>query len=241
MRATWASARSPSRVPTRRIPEPAAAAPSGGKPWLVIVLLLAIGGIAGAILVERANERANKNAQVAAAPAAAPPVASPIADTIAAVKQANADENAKLKQEVDEARAAALAAEHQVELLSRAQKSKSGAASASKAGGGSQAPVVPAEPPHAHIIVLARGGTPRVFVDGQPTVNAAPTVLEVPPGQHVVSVRGATGNVFTPAEYNLTLAPDDTQQVVFVSQRAAQYQLRRRQTFDSARTVKRPR
>lgn len=223
----------PSRVPTRPIPEPAAAAPSGGKPWLVILMLLAIGGIAGAIIVARAN----KSAQVALAPAAAS-VASPLLDSIAAVKKADADENAKLKQELDEARGAALAAEHAVERMSQAQ-SKAAAPAASKTESKTApAPAAPVEPPHAHIIVLARGGTPRVLIDGQPSVNPAPTVVEVPPGKHVVSVRGANGNVFTPAEYNLTLAPDDTQQVVFVSQRAAQYQLKRQQAIDSVRAGK---
>jgi hypothetical protein len=233
----------PSRSSTARVLEPAAVAPSGGKPWLVILLLLAIGGIGGAIVVARAN----KNAPVAAAPAAAP-ATSPLADSIAAVKKADADENARLKQEVDEARAAALAAEHQVELMSKAQTAKAPAAAKASVASVTKAetktapaPVAPVEPPHAHIIVLARGGTPRVLVDGQPTVNPAPTVVEVPPGKHVVSVRGANGNQFTPAEYNLNLAPDDTQQVVFVSQRAAQIQLKRQQAFDSARTVKRPR
>jgi serine/threonine protein kinase len=232
----------PSRASTARVPEPATAASSGGKPWLVILLLLAIGGIGGAIVVARAN----KSAQIAAAPAAAP-ATSPLADSIAAVKKADADENARLKQEVDEARAAALAAEHQVELMSKAQTAKAPptkAAVPSVAKADTKAappPAAPVEPPHAHIIVLARGGTPRVLVDGQPTVNPAPTVVEVPPGKHVISVRGANGNQFTPAEYNLTLAPDDTQQVVFVSQRAAQFQLKRQQANDSARTVKRPR
>ena len=125
--------------------------------------------------------------------------------------------------------------------MSRAQLAKNAAPAAAKADTKAAPPPVPVEPPHAHIIVLARGGTPRVLVDGQPTTNPAPTVVEVPPGKHVVSVRGANGNPFTPSEYNLELAPDDTQQVVFVSQRAAQFQQKRQQAFDSARTVKRPR
>ena len=85
----------PSRVSTARVPEPAVAAPSGGKPWLVIVLLLVIGGVAGAIIVGKMN----KSAQVAAAPAAPPvasPVASPLSDSLAALKKADADENARL-------------------------------------------------------------------------------------------------------------------------------------------------
>jgi hypothetical protein len=71
-------------------------------------------------------------------------------------------------------------------------------------------------------------------------VNSAPTVVEVPPGKHVVSVRGANGNTFTPPEYNLDLAANDTQQVVFVSQRAAQFQAKRQQAADSLRRVKKP-
>jgi serine/threonine protein kinase len=215
------SAPPPPRVPTKKIPELAEAAPSRSRPWLVIALLLLLGGVAGAIVVQRMNRAAP--APLAAAPAA--PVSSPIVDSLAALQKAELAQNAKLQQEVDDARKAALDAEHKVELLSKAQSAKSTAPASRPAG---RAPATPAaEPPHAHIVVLARGGAPAVIVDGKQTVNNAPTVVEVPPGKHVVSVRGAPGNQFRPAEYSLDLAPNDTQQVVFVSQRAAQMQLLR--------------
>jgi serine/threonine protein kinase len=224
------------RVPTRKIPEPHA---SRSSPWLVIVLLLLLGGIAGAVVVSRLNKRAGTSVAVAPPPAA---VASPLADSLAALEKSNADENAKLQQEVTDARQAALAAEHKVELLSQAAAAKNAAAVAAK--GNAAAPPAPVEPPHAHIIVIARGGAPRVLVDGQPTVNNAPTVVEVPPGKHTVAVRGANGNQFTPAEYNLDLAPNDTQQVIFVSPRAAQMEARRQrlmqQEAESLRKAKRP-
>ena len=92
--------------------------------------------------------------------------------------------------------------------------------------------------------MIARGGTPRIFVDGRPTVNSAPAVVEVPPGKHTVAVRGAPNNPFTPAVYNLALAPDDTQQVVFVSPHAGQNNEARRKRLleaaDSIRRAKRP-
>ena len=240
----------PSRVPITKIPGTAEAAPSRGSPWLVIVLLLLVGGVGGAIVVARMNKSASASlssaslagAPLAGAPAAAPaatPAASALGDSIAALKKADADENAKLQKEVDDARKAALAAERKVELLSQAQAATRAAPAAGKRDK-FPPPAAPVEPPHAHVIVLARGGTPLVLVDGKQTVNNAPTVVEVPPGKHVVSVRGANGNQFTPAEYNLDLAPDDTQQVVFVSQRAAQFQLRRQQALDSVKRAKKP-
>jgi len=203
-----------------------------GFPWLAVVLLLVLGGVGGAIVVMRGGKPAP-------VPVAAAPAASPLLDSIAALQKAEATENAKLQQELDDARKTALAAERKVETLSETVRPPAPAAASAEKK--TVAPAAPAEPPHAHIIVLARGGSPRVLVDGQPTVNSAPTVVEVPPGKHTVAVRGATGNVFTPAEYNLELAVGDTQQVVFVSQRAAQFQkLRQQQTGDSLRKVKRP-
>jgi hypothetical protein len=208
-------------VPTVKVPEPVAAAPSGGRfPWIAVVLLLIAGGALGAIFVSRQGAKAGS--PPAAAPAAA---SSPISDSIAALQKLEAGENARLQKEVDDARKLALDAEHKMELMSQAQAAKTAA---------------PAEPPHAHIIVLARGGSPRVLVDGTPTVNSAPTVVEVPPGKHTVTVRGAPGNVFSPPAYSIDLAPGDTQQVVFVSQRAAQFQRQQRQALDSARRVKKP-
>jgi serine/threonine protein kinase, bacterial len=236
--------RRPSRVPTKPIPglaaTAAAHAPRRRSPWLVIVLLLLLGGVAGAIVVARMNKTAATPLAATVASAATPPAApapttSTLSDSIAVLQRNEADENARLQKEVADARKAALAAEHKVELLSQAQASKSAAAPGSK---GAKAPPPPVEPPHAHIIVLARGGTPAVFVDGERTVNSAPTVVEVPPGKHQVAVRGANGNSFTPAQYDLDLAPDDTQQVVFVSLRAAQNQAERQRLLQSAESLK---
>ena len=81
-------------------------------------------------------------------------------------------------------------------------------------------PVV--EAPHAHLAVVVQGGTPPVFVDGEQIADASPVVVEVSPGRHTITVKGRGGAVFLPAEYNLTLAANDTQRVVFMSERAAQ-------------------
>jgi hypothetical protein len=213
------------RVKTARIAAPAQPAARRRSVWPAVLLLLLLGGAAGAIIVARMNDR--KNAALAGASAAA--AAAPFVDSIAALQKAEADENAKLQKEVDDARTAALAAEHKVELMSQAQAAKRAAPAASKG----EAPPPPVEAPHAHVIVLVRGGTPSVFIDGQRTVNNAPTVVEVPPGHHVVSVRGAGGNQFTPAEYSLDLAPEDTQQVIFVSQRVAQAQSQRQKAAET--------
>ena len=185
-------------------------------------------------------------ALAAAAPVAAPAASqladSPLADSIAALRKADSAENAKLQQEVADARKAALSAEHKEELLSRSAAAKGAVTAASNGSKASLAP--PAEAPHAHIVVIARGGTPRILVDGQPTVNSAPAVVEVPPGKHTVAVRGAPSNPFTPAEYTLDLAPNDTQQVVFVSPHAGQQNEARRQRLlqaaDSLRKAKKP-
>ena len=201
-------------------------------------MLLVLGGVAGAVVVPRINAR--RAAAVVAAPTAvvARPVASLLADSLAAIQKADSDENARLQQELADARRTALAAEHKVEQLSHPDAAKSGVSRASAA------PEPPAEAPHAHIVVIARGGAPRILVDGQPTVNSAPAVVEVAPGKHTVAVRGAPGNQFTPAEYNLDLAPNDTQQVVFVSPRAGQANDARRKRLleaaDSIRKAKHP-
>jgi serine/threonine-protein kinase len=230
----------PPRVPTARASAsrppatPVAPASSGGRfPWIAVVMLLVIGGSLGAILVER--QRRN-----AAAPVAVAPASSPLADSIAALQKLEADENARLQREVDDARKVALEAEHKMELMSQARAPKTVAPAAAEGAKSQAPPPAPVEPPHAHIIVLARGGSPRVLIDGTPTVNSAPTVVEVPPGKHEVTVQGAQGNVFSPPSYTLDLAPNDTQQVVFVSQRAAQFQRQRQQALDSARRVKKP-
>jgi len=81
-------------------------------------------------------------------------------------------------------------------------------------------PVV--ELPHAHLAVVVQGGAPPVFVDGEQVADAAPVVVEVSPGRHTITVKSRSGAAFLPAEYNLTLAANDTQRVVFLSERAAQ-------------------
>jgi hypothetical protein len=210
--------------------EPVAARPS---PWLVIVLLLVLGAIGGAMIVTRIA-RKNAAAALASAPVpapspapAAPARAAPVdlvSDTVAALQKSQAAENARLQQELDDAKKVASAAEHKLELASQSQAPKRGTPSP----GTSATAAPPPEPPHAHIYVLVRGGSPSVIIDGERTVNNAPALVEVPPGHHKVAVRGAAGNVFTPDEYNVDLAPNDTQQVIFISQRAAQIQQFRR-------------
>jgi hypothetical protein len=213
--------------PTPVSEETEAAAPRS-SPWLAILLLLVIGGAAGAIVVGRMNKNADAARAKALPVALAAPESSALADSV----KAEADQNAKLQEELADARKAALSAEHKAELLSQAAAVKNTATPGQKA---ESAPVAaPVEPPHAHIVVLARGGAPAVFVDGKQTVNNAPTVVEVPPGHHVVSVRGLGSNQFNPSEYSLDLAPEDTQQVIFVSQRAAANQLQRQQAAAAA-------
>ncbi len=230
----------PPRVSTKAVSMPAA--PSR-NPWLVIALLLLLGGVAGAVVVSRMNAR--KNAALAAAPPAAapaPPTASPLADSIAALEKVDADENAKLQKELADARQPGA---HRRTQSGTALESRSGEGRrrARFRAGATLHPRQPRRHPHAHIIVIARGGTPRILVDGQPTVNSAPAVVEVPPGKHTVAVRGAPGNPFTPAEYNLDLAPNDTQQVVFVSPHAGLNEARRQrllQAGDSLRKARKP-
>ncbi len=240
----------PPRVPTAKIPETAAAAPArGGFPWLVVVLLLVVGGVAGAILVKRNSNKAAASL-ASAPPAAAAPAPTAATDSIAALQQAEATENARLQKELDDQKKAALTAERKLEVLSQTS-AKNTPPAVAKADTKAAAPV---EPPHAHIMVLTHGGTPRVLIDGVMTTNAAPTVVEVPPGKHVVSVRGAMPNAFVPPDFTLTLAEGDTQTVVFVRQgqrqlgadsasltpaQRARYQ-RLQQLADSTRKAKRP-
>lgn len=224
-----------SRVP----PRPASQPPAPRRTWIAVVLLLVLGGTAGAVVVGRMNARRSAAAAAAVVPPPAAPAVSPLADSIAALQKADSDENARLQKELADARNAALTAEHKAELLSRgraAERAPSGAP-------GAAAPSAPpAEPPHAHIVVIARGGTPRILVDGRPTVNSAPAVVEVPPGKHTVSVRGAPSNPFTPREYTLDLAPNDTQQVVFVSPHAGQQnEARRKRMLEAADSIRRAR
>jgi hypothetical protein len=190
--------------------------------WPVVILLLLLGGMAGAMVVSRMNAKKSTDSLTAAPPAAGAPVAvAPNTDSIAALQKIEADSNAKLEQEIADMRKAAMTAEHKSELQKQAQAARIAAASVPK---GETPPPPPPEPPHAHIMVIVRGGTPAVLIDGQQTTNHAPALVEVPPGKHVVSVRGAGGNRFEPSEYSVDLAAGDTQQVNFVSQRVAENQ-----------------
>lgn len=59
--------------------------------------------------------------------------------------------------------------------------------------------------------------------------DVSPAFIEVAPGKHTVTVQGHGVGVFLPAEYPVDLAPDDTQRLVFMSQRAAQYRQQQQQ------------
>ncbi len=221
----------PSRVPTAKIPEPVTASSSRSAfPWIAIVMLLVIGGVAGAIVVQRSNNNKAAAPFAVAPPAAAAPApaaATVPADSIAALQKSEAAENARLQKELaDDTRKAALSAEHKVELLSQVQKPVAPAVSKADT---KTAPVAPVEPPHGHIMVLARGGAPRIFIDGAVTTNPAPALVEVPPGKHTITVRGAAGNIFEPAETSVDVSDGDTATVLFISQRQAQLQQQRKQ------------
>ena len=192
--------------------EPVPSVPSGSHraTWLVAGLLLAVGALGAAVVLGR---------QKAASPGAAPPPAAaalpPATDSAVALLKQQSDENAKLQKELDDARRIALDAERKVERMADARSAGAGAA----AGGGAKAAPSP-EPPHAHLLVLVRGGAPRVWVDGVQKADKTPAAIELPPGKHVVTVKGA--QQFLPAEFSIELAPDDTQQVVFMSKTVAE-------------------
>jgi len=69
---------------------------------------------------------------------------------------------------------------------------------------------------------MVKGGAPEVLVDGRQMADKSPAVIEVAPGRHTVTVRGASAQQqFLPLEYSVDLAPNDTEQVVFMTARAA--------------------
>ena len=191
----------------RPAPPPAVPAASHRSTWLVAALLLLVGGLGGVIFVERGRLRSQ-----AALPAAAN------ADSLAAAQRAQAEENQRLQREVEDAKRIALAAEHKLEQLAAAQAAAKGA----------KPP--PAEELHAHLFVMAQGGTPAVFVDGAPLAVRAPAVIEVKPGRHIVSVAGG-GTEFFPADYSIELVAGDTQQVVFMSRQLAQRRAQQQRLF----------
>ena len=177
--------------------------------WPVAVLLLIVGGLAGAMIIKRVLDKQNAPPAVTVAPA---PVVAATDSAALAAQFAQKEEKARLQREVDSMVAVALQAEHKIE------QSKVASVASSKR--------VPAKPvveaPHAHLAVVVQGGTPPVFVDGEQIADASPVVVEVSPGRHTITVKGRGGAVFLPAEYNLTLAANDTQRVVFMSEHAAQ-------------------
>ncbi len=178
--------------------------------WPVAVLLLIVGGLAGAMIIKRVADDQKTPPVVAVAPA---PVAAVSDSAALAAQLAQKEEKARLQREVDSMVTLALQAEHKTEQTKAAALAVSNKRAAAK-------PVV--EAPHAHLAVVVQGGTPPVFVDGEQIADASPVVVEVSPGRHTITVKGRGGAVFLPAEYNLTLAANDTQRVVFISERAAQ-------------------
>ena len=135
-------------------------------------------------------------------------------DSLVAIEKEQGAEIAALRKEVEDAKKIAMEAERRRELAAVKLAAPS-------ATGGSAAPA-PVEPPHAHLFVMVKGGVPGVLVDGKQMADKSPAVIEVPPGRHTVTVQGAAGSQqFLPLEYNVDLAPNDTEQVVFMSARAA--------------------
>ncbi len=178
-------------------------------PWVALFVLVA-GGL-GAMIVQR-RQNAAALASAAAVPVAGGIVASGAAavanDSLTPAERAQAEENAKLQKELDDAKQVALTAEHKVEQMAAADRA-AGSSGRSAAGVS-----------HGHLFVVARGGTPSVIVDGHKVADNAPAVVEVPPGHHVVSVKGA--QEFVPGQVEVDLAVNDTQQVVFQSKRLAE-------------------
>ena len=177
--------------------------------WPVAVLLLIVGGLAGAITIKRVVD----NQKVLPVVAVASASATAGSDSAALAAQlAQKEEKALLQREVDSLVTLALQAEHKIEQSKVAASVASNKRVVAK-------PVV--EAPHAHLAVVVQGGTPPVFVDGEQIADASPVVVEVSPGRHTITVKSRGGTVFLPAEYSLILAANDTQRVVFLSERAA--------------------
>jgi hypothetical protein len=188
--------------------------------WPAAALLLVLSGVGGAIVIARRGMgESAKPAVVAPAPVvvAPAPASTPVNDSLMAIEREQGAEIAALRKEVEDAKKIAMAAERRRELV--VAKSAAPAAPASK---GVAAAVAPVEPPHAHLFVMVKGGVPGVLVDGKQMADRSPAVIEVTPGRHTVTVQGAAGSQeFLPLEYNVDLAPNDTEQVVFMSARAA--------------------
>lgn len=184
--------------------------------WPAVALLLVLGGVAGAIVMARRGiDAPPKPAPVVTAPAApvAVPAASPLNDSLMAIEKEQGAEIAALRKEIEDAKKIAMAAEHRRELASVRP-----VPAASRGNAPAPAPV---EAPHAHLFVMVKGGVPSVLVDGKQVSDRSPAVVEVPPGHHTVTVQGNANAEFLPLEYSVDLAPNDTEQVVFMSARAA--------------------
>ncbi len=216
---TPSSARTARRSPApRRSEQPEAVSGSvrgapiapHGSTWLIAALLVAVGALGAVVVLSRSKVGHEKTA--AAPPAAAPrsAVVAAAADSLASLQREQNLENARLQKELDDARRIALEAERKVELMAAAQKVPSGT--------GTKATM--AEAPHAHLLVLVQGGAPQVWVDGKKKADKAPAAIELPPGKHSVTVKG--GQEFLPPEFNVELAPEDTQQVLFLSKTVAE-------------------
>jgi hypothetical protein len=188
--------------------------------WIIAALLVVVGGLGGALWVARGRLLRD------ATPTAAPPVAvvpaatGVSADSFAAVERAQSAENAKLQQEVADARRIALDAEKKMEVMRAAQKPPA------------KAKAAPAET-HAHLFVMAQGGKPAVFVDGEKMANESPAVIEVKPGRHIVTMEGS-GTEFRPAEYSVDVTAADTTNLTFISRQTATRQQQLRQQADLA-------
>jgi hypothetical protein len=208
--------KTPERVHVARRPEPRR--PAQARPaspaaprsaWFTGALLVAVAGLSAVVWLER---RPAQPAQ-SAAPARPTAAAMVSADSVAALTRAQDAENAKLQQEVTEARTIALDAERKMEQMMARQRAAA------------KAPATPA--PQAHLFVMAHGGKPAVLVDGEEMSTTSPAVIEVKPGRHTVTVRGS-GSEFQPAQYSVDLRSSDTMNVTFISSALAQLQQQRR-------------
>jgi hypothetical protein len=196
--------------------------------WPAAALLLVLGGVGGAIaMARRGTGDVPKPIVVMPAPvvAAPAPVQTPANDSLMALEKEQGAEIAALRKEVADAKTVAMEAERRRELAA-----SSAAASAAKT-----AAAATVEAPHAHLFVMVKGGGPAVLVDGKQMAEKSPAVIEVPPGRHTVTVQGTGGpQQFLPLEYSVDLAPNDTEQVVFMSARAAAQAAQQRNKTDAA-------
>jgi hypothetical protein len=194
--------------------------------WPVAALLLVLGGVGGAIAMERrgsgemAKPAVVTPASVVAAPTSAPAL---VNDSLMALEKEQGAEIAALRREVADAKTVAMEAERRRELAT--SKAAAGAAKAAAAA--------TVEAPHAHLFVMVKGGVPAVLIDGKQMAEKSPAVIEVPPGRHTVTVQGTGGpQQFLPLEYSVDLTPNDTEQVVFMSARAAAQAAQQRNKTD---------